>query len=82
MEKVNLTEREVAASRGIGLRQLRMMRMRGVGPRYIKISGRIGESGGRVLYPVRDLDTWLQSCPSGGDQSAVAAVAKAERARA
>jgi hypothetical protein len=81
MEKINLSEKEVAASRGIGLRQLRMMRMRGVGPRYIKISGRIGESGGRVLYPVRDLDAWLQSCPSGGEQTAAAPAAKAERAR-
>ncbi len=82
MEKINLSEKEVAATRGIGLRQLRLMRMRGVGPRYIKISGRIGETGGRVLYPVADLDAWLQSCPSGGEQTAAAPSAKAERARA
>lgn len=67
MEKINLTEKEVAATRGIGIRQLRLMRMRGIGPRWIKISGRIGETGGRVLYPVASLDAWIGSCPGGGE---------------
>jgi len=64
--KLNLTESEVQATRGIGVRQLRTMRMRGIGPRFIKISGSIGQRGGRVLYPVAELDAWLSQCPGGG----------------
>ena len=67
-QKLNLTEKEVAATRGIGLRQLRSMRMRGNGPKWFKISGKIGQTGGRVVYPAAALDEWLRNCPGGGDQ--------------
>lgn len=66
-EKMNLTEIEVEATRGIGRRQLRLMRMRGTGPRWIKISGAVGRRGGRVLYPVVALDRWLAQRPGGGE---------------
>lgn len=69
-KKVNASEREVSAHYGIGLRQLRLMRMRGDGPRWIKVSGRIGQRGGRVLYPLRDLEDWLASRPGGGGRAA------------
>jgi len=66
--KINLTEREVNASYGLGVRQLRLMRMRNTGPRFLKVAGRIGQRGGRVLYPVADLEHWLQTRPGGGEQ--------------
>ena len=66
MEKVMLNEREVQLTRGVGIAQLRRMRLRGTGPRFIKISGEIGKRGGRVVYPVKDLDAWLAQQPSGG----------------
>jgi hypothetical protein len=68
--KLYLTEREVWQSRGIGVQQLRIMRARGCGPRYVKVSGAIGRRGGRVLYAIEDLDRWLAQRPSGGGQAA------------
>ena len=64
--KMNLSEREVNARYGLGLRHLRGMRLRNDGPRFIKVSGQIGKRGGRVLYPVSDLERWLLEFPSGG----------------
>jgi hypothetical protein len=66
--KVNLTESEVAERYGVGIRQLRAMRMRNTGPRYVKVSGRLNERGGRILYPRADLEVWFASCPSGGGE--------------
>jgi hypothetical protein len=66
MTKKNLSEREVNEHYGLGRRQLRMMRMRGTGPLFIKTSGQIGKRGGRILYPVADLESWIGSRPSGG----------------
>jgi hypothetical protein len=71
-EKKDLTEIELSAIYGIGLRQLRLMRMRGSGPRYLKVSGSLFKVGGRVLYRVEDIESWLASRPSGGEQSLVA----------
>ena len=68
--KLNLTEREVEQTRGLGRRQLRLMRMKGCGPRWIKVSGKLGRRGGRVLYPVAALDEWLAQCPGGGGRAA------------
>jgi len=65
--KKNFTEIEVSNEYGIGIRQLRYMRMRGDGPRWLKVSGQVGRRGGRVLYPVADLDRWLASRPGGGE---------------
>jgi len=39
-EKINLTDKEVAALHGIGLCQLRRMRAAGLGPRFIMMSGK------------------------------------------
>ena len=69
-EKRNLTEIEVSNLYGIGIRQLRYMRMRGDGPIWVKISGTVGRRGGRVLYPVSDLDAWMRSRPGSGERSA------------
>lgn len=65
-KKVLLNEREVQAIYGIGTSHLRRMRMRNAGPRHTKISGRVGETGGRVLYKVTDLEEWLSKAPGGG----------------
>jgi hypothetical protein len=65
-QKQNITEHEVNHSYGIGVRQLRMMRLRGTGPRYIKVSGQLGKKGGRILYPVEEVAKWLKSLPTGG----------------
>jgi hypothetical protein len=46
MSKLCLTETEVSERYAIGIRQLRAMRMRNTGPRYIKVSGAIGARGG------------------------------------
>ena len=71
-----LNESQIVATYGVGLRQLRAMRARGDGPKYIKVSGRIGESGGRILYPVVDFERWLESCPTGGGQVDLSAEAR------
>lgn len=63
-----LTEAEVSEQYGLGLRLLRRFRMLNRGPRFRKVSGRIGASGGRVLYAVSDIEAWLASCPSGGER--------------
>jgi hypothetical protein len=67
-EKVYLNEYEVSATRGIGLRALRIMRMRGTGPQFMKISGKLGERGGRVLYKASEIDLWIDRQPKGGEQ--------------
>ncbi|MGD1094611.1 MAG: hypothetical protein ABSB35_21780 [Bryobacteraceae bacterium] len=54
-------------SRGIGRRQLRAMRVRGTGPKWLKVSGELGKRGGRILYPVTSLDRWLATRPGGGE---------------
>jgi len=65
--KNHVTETEASVIYGIGIRQFRNMRMRGDGPPWKKVSGQVGKRGGRVLYPVADLEAWLQSRPGGGE---------------
>lgn len=67
-KKIMLTETEVASLYSLGLRQLRLMRMRGDGPVWIKVSGRVGCTGGRVLYPSLSLEAWIASRPGGGEK--------------
>lgn len=69
VEKRFCGEREVEALFGIGVRQLRAHRMRGDGPPWIKTSGKIGQRGGRVLYPISGVQQWLNSRPGGGERS-------------
>ena len=70
IRKQNLTELEVSLEHGIGLRQLRRMRLLGIGPRFIKISGELGKPGGRILYSVAAVEEWLKSRPTGGGAAA------------
>jgi len=44
MELQNLTEKQVSEVFGIGRHHLVLMRMRGTGPAFIKISGSLGKS--------------------------------------
>jgi hypothetical protein len=68
--KKNLSEKEIEQLYGVGRRLLQGMRMRSEGPPFIKISGRLGARGGRVVYPVAGLEAWLASRPSGGGSAA------------
>jgi len=64
-----ITEKQVAERFAIGLRQLRKMRVFGTGPRFTKISGAIGRTGGRVVYAIADVLAWIASRPSGGESA-------------
>jgi hypothetical protein len=66
MDQEYATEQQVSARFAIGIRHLRMMRARGTGPRFTKVSGRLGHSGGRIIYRVADVKEWLAGLPSGG----------------
>jgi hypothetical protein len=65
--KAYLTETEVSARYGLGIRFLRLARMRGNGPRWAKYSGALGKSGGRVIYKSSDIEIWIASRPQGGE---------------
>lgn len=62
-----MTEIEVEQVFGLGKRFLRAARMRNDGPPFMKFSGKLGERGGRVLYPVDGVERWLRAQPGGGD---------------
>jgi hypothetical protein len=66
-QKLFLSEREVNAIFGLGIRQLRHMRMAGTGPGFVKVSGTLGSAGGRVLYEKERVRAWLASRPQGGE---------------
>jgi hypothetical protein len=68
--KKAIKEADVEATYSLGVRHLRSMRMRGIGPRWIKVSGKVGHRGGRVLYPVAELEAWLAQMPGGGGRAA------------
>jgi hypothetical protein len=68
--KQNITEVEVYSTFGLPIRLLRNMRMRGDGPPWKKISGRLGQRGGRVIYPVAEIERWITSRPGGGEVTA------------
>lgn len=70
LTKSHLSERAVSLRYSVGCRQLRAMRLRGDGPRFIKVSGTLGQLGGRILYPVVELEQWLASLPVGGGRAA------------
>jgi hypothetical protein len=54
-----ITEKEAAPYTGMSPMYLRIARMRGDGPPYLKI-------GRAVRYDIRDLDVWLQSKRKAG----------------
>ena len=70
IERILLNEREAAAALGISVKLLRRWRMLDKGPRYVKLSGKLGQTGRRIAYPARDLYCWLESLPSGGSKPA------------
>jgi len=64
----NLTPKQVSEIYGLGMHHLALMRMRDAGPPFIKISGRLRQSGGRIVYPAAGVKAWLESLPRGGGQ--------------
>lgn len=65
--KKYLTEIEVEGEYSLGRRYLRLRRMHGGGPPWIKHAGTVGQKGGRILYPRESLEAWLASRPGGGE---------------
>ena len=57
-----LNEKEVAAALKISVASARRWRVEGRGPRFIKL-------GACVRYRAEDLDAWLASRPSGGQDT-------------
>ena len=58
-QKQILKEKEAAPYTGMSRMYLRIARMRGDGPPYLKI-------GRAVRYDIRDLDAWLQTKRKAG----------------
>ena len=52
-----LSTDKAAAHLGLRPQTLRVWRVRGCGPPYVRLSG--GPRGGRVVYRASDLDAWL-----------------------
>lgn len=52
---------EVAVALGIAMSTVERMRRQGRGPKWTKVSGEIGHSGGRIRYKRADLDEYLKS---------------------
>jgi predicted DNA-binding transcriptional regulator AlpA len=55
-----LTENQLEALIGVKRKTLQGWRMRGIGPRWVRVGKRL------VRYPVSSLQLWLNSQPSGG----------------
>jgi hypothetical protein len=51
-ETVNRAAKEFAALHGIGLQQIRRMRVAGIGPKFMRVSSQISSGVGRMLYLV------------------------------
>ena len=60
MTKRYLNEKEFEAQYGIRRTTLRRWRVFGKGPRFRKLHG-------AVRYDVRDIESWIESCPTGGN---------------
>ncbi|MGD0580186.1 MAG: DNA-binding protein [Bryobacteraceae bacterium] len=67
-----LTEIEVEEEYSLGRRYLRLRRLHGGGPPWIKPIGSLGQKGGRILYPREALEAWLASRPGGGETAPAA----------
>jgi predicted DNA-binding transcriptional regulator AlpA len=57
-----LTEHDVARITGLSVASVRRWRLLRQGPKYMKI-------GAAVRYRQEDLTSWLESRPTGGDQT-------------
>jgi predicted DNA-binding transcriptional regulator AlpA len=62
-----LSDREVAEQYGLNVRTLQNWRTVGKGPKFRKF-------GRSTKYAVRDIETWLESLPCGGDGVPASAV--------
>ena len=60
LEKL-LTEHDVARITGLSVASVRRWRLLRQGPRYLKI-------GAAVRYKLEDIEAWLASRPTGGEQ--------------
>ena len=69
-----LTEKEVAGRLAVSLALVRRWRLRGCGPRYIKI-------GALVRYRPEDVESFIKSRPSGGTPERVLAPKENEGAK-
>lgn len=54
--KLNYSAKEAAFALGMSVKTLANWRSNGFGPAYIKI-------GNRVLYPISDLEEWVNAIP-------------------
>jgi len=54
-----ITTTEAAQQLRIQPQTLRVWRLQGIGPQYVRLGG--GGARGRVLYRVEDIDAWLAS---------------------
>jgi predicted DNA-binding transcriptional regulator AlpA len=57
-----VTERDVARMTGLSLASIRRWRVHRQGPKFLKI-------GAAVRYRPEDVAAWLESRPTGGEQS-------------
>ena len=60
--KTLLNEKQVAEILGVSLAAVRRWRYENRGPRFHKL-------GAAVRYSSEDLDSWLASCPVGGERN-------------
>jgi predicted site-specific integrase-resolvase len=51
----HLTEKELARRLGMSIRTLQRWRWTGRGPAFLKL-------GGRVVYPLTDIESWEATC--------------------
>lgn len=59
--KTLLNEHEVARITGMSVGSVRRWRLLRSGPRFLKLFG-------AIKYKIEDLEAWIESRPSGGDQ--------------
>lgn len=62
IEPVTLTTDDAARYLGVAATTIRRWRQLGTGPQYLRLPGKMG----KVLYRVRDLNSWLDTLPVEG----------------
>lgn len=65
-----LSDLQVQAEYGIPRATLRKWRLFGGGPRWRKISGKVGRPGGCVRYRRADVELFIDQAPGGGGPAA------------
>lgn len=61
-----LSDADLEAEFGIPRGTSRKWRLFGGGPKWRKISGKVGRAGGCVRYLRADVEAWIEQAPSGG----------------